>query len=303
MTLLDEENEEYYCVRNDMKFHNLSLQEAEACMARLDDVCDNVFPKLCAFDVTNMEAVKDSASNGELMLDQTNSCKEPSDTEEYLGIYTNGGDTVAAISFASDKYIYDSGDPKEIEFPSMQGLHCKNLIDTTCSAWDLTGEIEPLCMDDPDFVLHATLMEEVEDLIFGNANGPKDCEWVASNKKACATKCRTTGKRVFQACCDTCGYCNCSDSETYRFNGQPGKGCDWIQEDPVTRCTLDGAKENCKTACDAKCCKDNPKFRFEKNEIKNCAWARKNWKRKPFRCAKKAVAANCPESCDLCPSQ
>ncbi len=302
MAKSDPVNNRYSCFRNDMKFHDITFQEFEACMALLDNVCENVFPNLCKFDVTTMEKVKESASNGELMLDQRNSCKPPQAEEEYLGIYNREAETVAALSFDQTSYIYNSG-PLDITHEE-EGLHCKNLIDATCSAWDLTWEEEPYCTDDPNFILHGSPVQKVEDLISGNTNVKKNCDWIAKNKRMCTIKSRDTGKRAFEACRKSCGYCSCADNKKYLFNGQPEKDCNWIKEDSTTRCTLDGAENNCRATCNIteKCCEDDPKFYYNKEPKRDCKWAAMNKIRKSARCGKRPVAAKCPMACDLCPS-
>ncbi len=300
--IFDTENSYYSCSRNDMKQENLTREQAEACILFVKDACDDVKPKLCSFDLTFMESVKNSVSDGDLILDQDISCM---DGEEY-GIYEKASPTFTktAIMFDEDVVVVNS-ESQELS-NDMQGDHCTNMITSTCSEWQLTRSEDSQCVDDPNFVLHGNFiqtieeeLETIENFVTGSSNTVKNCAWVAEDLTRCRTLSSDTGLRAFESCRQTCGTCTCSDNEAYRFNGQLDKGCEWIKEDSASRCSLEGASDNCKVACDTKCCQDNPRFRFMSEEHKTCKWASKN---KVKRCNKRAVANNCPETCGLCPS-
>ena len=301
--IYDPKSSYYSCTRNDMRLDYITSQQAKACIDLLRHTCDNVKPQLCGFDVTFMESIKKSVSDGGMTLDQDMTCKQPTSREENeYGIYTKHSSVKrkVAISYDKDEIIVDS-ESREVSNQE-QGTHCTDLIASTCSGWKLTRNEESQCMDDPNFRLHANIIEEeleaVKDLFTGTGRTVKNCEWVAEDLTRCRAKSKS-GRRVFESCRQTCGYCTCSDNEGYRFNGQADKGCEWIKQDSSERCSLEGASEHCKTSCGTKCCEDNPNFRFQKEEHKTCGWARKN---RAQRCTKRAVAVKCPETCGLCPS-
>lgn len=301
--LYDEDLEYYSCTRNDYRMDNIEPNEAKACMELIDNTCKNVMPKLCDFDLTDLEKVKGRAKNGGFMIDQQKSCKI--DSQDDYGIYEKLADTQVHVGIET-KQSFSLNQRKSSASNASKTAHCSNLVDDTCSAWKISSSSEVTqCQDDANFELQSNFvsedLENVYDILTHSTRRTiKNCAWVAKDLSRCRVLDRSTQKRVFESCRQICGYCACSNNENYTFNAQPEMNCDWIAKDSSERCNLEWAKKNCKSTCSTNCCKDNSKFTFGESH-KTCEWVAGNKTRLAVRCSRKTIAANCPETCGLCP--
>jgi len=279
-TINDSERNVYSCERNDWREETITPEEAEACMALMSKRCDEDLPQMCQVaNLADVERIMTQVKSGEIALDEERSCDASSIS---YGLYAKNINLALASSDGT--------------------THCDTIIQETCSQLDLlsttteeqtvevpaedfstaseeqTVEVpaENSCVDDPSFVLHGnTIVGDIEaglHAITGISRTIKNCAWVAEDSDS---RCRALssggdfdGKRAFELCRNTCGTCKCADASNK----------------------------------DERCCKDNTDtFRFD-GEQKSCDWVAKNDKRKPFRCSKRAVAKNCPETCGFCPA-
>ncbi len=303
----DPESSVYSCTRNDYRLFDITPAEAQACMDKIQHTCDHVLPLLCEIDLPYLESLIQDADSGTLLLDQDQSCitnELEALSPTTLGIYSKDSTpkTKAGIEKSENRYFFDSDEASDLENVD-QGTHCENLISSTCSNWKMTREVDKSCTDDPDFVLHGNIIQEdieiVGDFVSGTHHDIKNCEWVVDNKR-CGHKDRVTGKRAFEFCRKSCGYCNCSDNPEFRFNGQKDKDCSWVAQDSATRCLLEEVSDACITTCNTSCCKDDTDFLYKGKDGRDCEWVGNGDHNTWNKCKKKSIASQCPETCNKC---
>jgi len=278
----------------------ISSAEAEVCYNLLKDTCEIVAERSCpCFSLGSLSVAEDSIRAGDTILDQEKSCVEPAGDHDQYGLFQIDEDNQSQIAFTvngiGDMCLMDSDIAVSVN--TDQGFHCKKMMTYACAALDLPkgdgGQAK--CHDDPDFLF--------------NGNRRKDCAWVGGDKKKCRKMNRGTGKRVFEFCRASCGYCACEDDENFHVNGQADKDCAWVADNAEDRCAMAGVSEHCIQACShrTKCCEDNADFKWWGNHKHDCEWvagngkSSKSNKRREARCGKKAIAANCADTCGKCP--
>lgn len=318
----DTVNERYECSSEDT-IRTITAKEALMCHNLLKSTCQTMEDRICpCYSMSDLAMAEQRIQQGTTKIDTTKSCVTPTDQYDKYGLYEIGNydtmgfpcDGCTTIMFAvqnSNSCFHGSDIVRTIN-PG-QRIHCQNLMQKTCSYMDallpsLDDPSPPLCHDDADF------REE--------GIPERSCEWVSKDaRKRCKKYDAKTGKRVFEYCRKTCGTCACVDDDSFQFKDDPNQNCAWVKDDPETRCALDESiKSNCIATCSSDCCKDNEDFEYMGYSMLNCEWVRagndpktkvsKNIKgnrnrmirNKNIRCRLKPFAANCPESCGMCPA-
>jgi len=67
----------------------------------------------------------------------------------------------------------------------------------------------------------------------------------------------------------------CINDPTFKAKGNPEKDCDWIANNPTTRCLVDsGAELGCPAICNPGCigCTDDQDYKYNGNDEKTCEW-------------------------------
>lgn len=263
-TINDSERNLYSCERNDWRHDIITPEEAQACMDLMTTRCEDDLPQMCqTANLSDVESILTQVKSGEIVLDEERTCDT---TSISYGLYAENVNLALASSDGT--------------------THCDTIIQEACSQLDLLlianenesieAPVENSCVDDSSFVLHGnSIAGEIEaaiNAITGVSSTIKNCAWVAEDSSRCGALSKGgdfDGKRAFEFCRNTCGTCKCADASNE----------------------------------DEKCCKDNKNnFRLMDGELKNCEWVARNATRRSFRCAKKAVAKNCPEACGFCPA-
>jgi len=296
------------CRGNGSENTDLNEEQANSCLEVLQDACTNTLRKsVCpCYSHVDIKTLNQRIGDVDMVLDQEKTCNADYSSTAFYGIHEisdvdlsgNSCPQCSKVSYAALKTSgcvvgNDTGAPEHrflrpiIQTNQFQSMHCHAMMDDMCSNLKLSRGADLGCEDDDEYQ-------------FRHRDG-KNCPWAGEkNKELRCSKMDTVhgGKRVFESCRSTCGYCDCEDNTSFRFNASEDKDCNWVKADAANRCALYGVSDHCKSTCGAKCCRDD--LSFQHKGFINCSWAGKNPKRKKFRCAKKVVARNCPETCGLC---
>jgi hypothetical protein len=315
----DTVNQIYEC-RNDDVRSKITANEALQCHNLLKSTCQKIEDRICpCYSMSQLAKAEIRIRKGADVIDAARSCVIPTKEFDKYGLYqisdfnSNGlpCDDCTTIMFAvqNENACFDGTDIVRM-INVGQRMHCFNMMQNACSSMepllsDVTLPILPECHDEIEY--RVDLRED------------RDCQWVGEDlKKRCRRSDSSTGKRVFEHCRKTCGYCACKDDENFLLNGESGNNCDWVGQDPVTRCALDESVRNsCVATCSTKCCKNSEKFKLWGIPSLTCAWVSgkvgkvsqslKGSKAPASRsnhvlCGLKSFSANCPESCGMCPA-
>eukprot|EP00554_Chaetoceros_debilis_P013833 CAMPEP_0194113194 /NCGR_PEP_ID=MMETSP0150-20130528/15612_1 /TAXON_ID=122233 /ORGANISM="Chaetoceros debilis, Strain MM31A-1" /LENGTH=493 /DNA_ID=CAMNT_0038803059 /DNA_START=45 /DNA_END=1522 /DNA_ORIENTATION=- len=283
----------YECRGDDIK-RLISKEEAKVCFNMVKETCEKIEENICpCFDLEDLLSNAKKIEEGEYILDQDKTCRQGLAPAAY-GIVLqdrclSGAPFCPIISIGvMNDYPACFSESAIVSKTSESGAkHCKRMLDTVCGGLTLSRLEDSQCIDDMDFKM--------------NGSSYKDCKWLSSHPPSqiygiCRKKDRRTGKRIFETCRKTCGYCNqCEDQDNYFFNGREGsniKGCDWVGQD-LSRCVIEGVSESCAGTCETKCCKDDTGFRFKHNgKKKACGYiATLNPKQRQDLCSPLKVAS------------
>lgn len=268
--IFDAVNDTYECSEDDVH-QEISAAEAEACHKLLTDTCANLVQNICpCYSVHDLIQVERDAVNNKVEISGEKTCTESDAESSVYGLFeVSDVDRSVTTRFGIQQngdYCFDgSEDPQETS--GLQAIHCQILMKDSCDVIKVrkpevgteVGTDEASCEDDASFL--------------GNGRAARTCaSWVTEDPKRRCKKKLKSGKRVFEFCRETCGYCACKD-ET-----------------------------------DTNCCKNNPKFLFWDIPDLDCVWAagdksKNKAKKRAKRCKYTAVARNCPEMCGMCPAQ
>lgn len=316
-------NERYECTREDMVF-TLNAKEALMCHNLLKSTCQMMEERICpCYSLSDLVQAEQRILDGSTIIDESKSCVIPTERNDKYGVYQIGdfdtmgrpcdGCTTIMFAVQNENMCFDGTDIVRTINLSQKN-HCFAMMENMCSAIDVQASPDEeesfvsACTDDAEF------REE--------GSERRSCDWVGENpKKRCKRYDSKTGKRVFEFCRKTCGTCACRDDENFRYNGLSDQNCDWVGQDAEARCALDESiRNNCIATCSTDCCKDNEDFKYLGYPNLNCEWVsgetnsyrtkvskslrvdKKVLKKRNRRCGLKVLAANCPETCGMCPS-
>jgi len=101
----------------------------------------------------------------------------------------------------------------------------------------------------------------------------------------------------------------CLNSDTFRYNGNDKKDCQWIRNEEDRRVKICSksieAHDNCPQSCGL-CCEDDASYTFETDNsgMQDCDWLSKKTVRQETYCEEwsngSTVQNACPETCGLC---
>lgn len=318
----DTVNKRYECSREDTTT-TLNAKEALMCHNLLKSTCQNIEQRICpCYSMSDLVDAEQRILDGTTVIDETKSCVVPTERNDKYGLYEIGNydtmgrpcDGCTTIMFAvqNENICFDGSDiVRTINFS--QKNHCYTMMQNMCSSMDIQPSPDesfiPKCKDDAEFR---------EDGIES-----RDCEWVSEDSdRRCKKYDNKSGKRVFEFCRMTCGTCACQDDENFRFDNVQTQNCDWVAEDVETRCALDESiRQHCIATCSSDCCKDDESFQFWGFPGLDCEWvsgqrndskikvsksakvSKEVLAKRNMRCKLRPFAANCPETCGMCPKE
>lgn len=313
----DTVNEKYECSREDT-VTTINAKEAHMCHNLLKSTCQTAEERICpCYSMSDLVQAEERILDGNTVIDASKSCVTPTEKYDKYGIYEIGNydtmgrpcDGCTTIMFAvqNENVCFDGSDIIRTINMSQKN-HCYAMMQNMCSDLDIQSSpdmsVTPACNDDAEFR---------EEGIEG-----RDCKWVSEDsKKRCNKYDDKTGRRVFEFCRMTCDSCACRDDGNFRFNGISNMDCDWVAQDVETRCALhDSIRKNCIATCSSDCCKDNENFNYLGYPSLNCEWvsgdskvsktveaSNEVLKKRNMRCMMRPFAANCPETCGMCPQE
>jgi len=314
-------NKRYQCSKQDT-VRTITAKEALFCHNLLKSTCQTMEQRMCpCYGMSDLAEAEQRIVDGTTVIDTSKSCVMPTERNDQYGVFEIGNydsmgrpcDGCTTIMFAvqNENMCFDGSDIVRTINLSQKN-HCFAMMQNMCSSMENQFEnvsspdvsaVVPACRDDAEFR--------------ADGNERRTCEWVSrDSKKRCKRYDNNTGKRVFEFCRMTCETCTCQDDDNFRFNGNPVMDCDWVAQDVEARCALDESiRKNCIVTCSSDCCRDNEKFGYWGFPSLNCEWLSARGGSGTMRgsnggglternilCGLRAFAANCPETCGMCPA-
>jgi len=233
------------CSSNGLEKTLLNEEQANSCLEVLQDACTNTFRKsVCpCYSHVDIKTLNQRIDDVDMVLDQEKTCKADYSTAGFYGIHeisdvdlsSNPCSQCSKVSYATMETSgcvvgNDTGSPENrflrpiIETNQFQTMHCHAMMDDMCSNFQLSRRADLGCEDDDEYLFRDRDM--------------KDCSWAGEkNKTVRCSKLDTSndGKSVFESCRSTCGYCDCEDNASFRFNAIEDKDCNWVKADAANR--------------------------------------------------------------------
>jgi hypothetical protein len=291
----------------------ISPEETLACKEQIENACERVESSVCpCYSFSDLAVTEEKISEGEIILDRTNSCIEPNDEEDKFGLFevessTSGANAAweytnqqthessSSLMHTTQDQCFAFGDiTQSLELAQVK--HCTNLMQKSCRALiPQLAERELQCADDLEYKFKGRNIKTCKD-------------WVALNtEERCRLLDPRTETHVFEHCRYTCSMCTCEDDSNFRWLDDQNKDCNWVKKRITKRCNKGDIADHCISTCSSECCKDNPAFEMWGKT--GCGWVdnygstsvNSIYKRKQ-RCKRQRIARNCPETCGKCPS-
>jgi hypothetical protein len=303
--------ETFQCRMEDMLIL-ITADQARVCREQLEYACSRAQRSVCpCYSLSDLVLAEAQIFDDEIILDREMSCVRPLTREEgQYGLFqvrTEDNDKTGPWSYNRNSsfplYTVNNsmdmchgeraqGEGRISRMYTSQALHCRRLMQESCTSLSEPYMVEPMCTDDDIFAFKRVKT--------------KNCSWVAEDPKdRCRRLDRRVNKAVFESCRKTCKMCACVDDPDFRL-GDPKKDCDWVKQDAPIRCRMENAAGNCLGSCSSKCCQDNPYFRIWGKDgcdlVKDSGnQTSKRIMKRNNRCARKIFANNCPFTCGRCP--
>lgn len=298
---------------------SLDPNQAKACHTLLSQACLSLQGRTCpCFDLLSLEDFTQDVLNQKIDFDAYHSC-QTTDPNPSLYIHqqvqciTAPCPPVSLMQFAVETdpqmCIHKDAANTAQTMNDVQAMHCVRMLNRACQVIKeaLPAAVEPEA--DPTPVMEGS---DCADLPFYEYNNKDDldCDWVAQDK---TRRCRRfddyAGNHVFENCRKTCGSCSCTDNMNL-WGEDDMFDCSWVATNPKELCQYDLAMEHCRNTC-GNCCKDNPNFKWWGDPYHTCVWVggkptlseTQKKTRLDTLCAYNAIAQNCPDTCNKCPTE